>query len=77
MAKMCTASRLERQFATLCLFHAPTRIPPLCSFSENFSLPFPPQPPKTFPVPGALCSGKSKISEEPSQGMVVVVTYAL
>ena len=28
MAKMCTVSRLERQFATLCLFHAPTpRIP--------------------------------------------------
>ena len=25
MAKMCTVSRLERQFATLCLFHAPTR----------------------------------------------------
>ena len=28
MAKMCTVSRLERQFATLCLFHAPTRICP-------------------------------------------------
>ena len=26
MAKMCTVSRLERQFATLYLFHAPTRI---------------------------------------------------
>ena len=26
MAKMCTVSRLERQFATLCLFHAPTGI---------------------------------------------------
>ena len=24
MAKMCAVSRLERQFATLCLFHAPT-----------------------------------------------------
>ena len=24
MAKMCTVSRLESQFATLCLFHAPT-----------------------------------------------------
>ena len=24
MTKMCTVSRLERQFATLCLFHAPT-----------------------------------------------------
>ena len=24
MAKMCTVSRLERQFATLYLFHAPT-----------------------------------------------------
>ena len=28
MAKVCTVSRLERQFATLCLFHAPTRISP-------------------------------------------------
>ena len=28
MAKKCTVSRLERQFATLCLFHAPTRISP-------------------------------------------------
>ena len=25
MAKMCTVSRLERQFATLHLFHAPTQ----------------------------------------------------
>ena len=28
MAKICTVSRLERQFATLYLFHAPTRDPP-------------------------------------------------
>ena len=27
MAKMCTVSRLERQFATLYLFHAPTPPP--------------------------------------------------
>ena len=28
MAKMCMFSRLERQFATLCLFHAPMSPPP-------------------------------------------------
>ena len=28
MAKVCTVSRLERQFATLYLFHAPTPPPP-------------------------------------------------
>ena len=28
MAKMCTVPGLERQFATLCLFHAPTPPPP-------------------------------------------------
>ena len=40
MAKMCTASRLERQFATLYLFHVPT--PPPLPKSPKY-----PPPPKT------------------------------
>ena len=48
MAKMCTVSRLERQCATLCLFHAPTGggwSPSRVSRAQRFmcSLPEPPK----------------------------------
>ena len=37
MAKMCTVSGLERQFATLYLFHAPTPHPPYSQKIPFFS----------------------------------------